>query len=49
MDTVVNDAASIVRAGLGALDPAGSGTATRADAAMRAAIATMILVRTMPA
>ncbi len=38
----------MVRAELGALEPAGSGTATRALAAMSAAIATMNLVRTMP-
>jgi len=38
----------MVRAELGALEPAGSGTATRALAAMSAAIATMNLDRTMP-
>jgi hypothetical protein len=47
--TALSDAVSIARAVLGALEPAGPGTATRADAAMSAAIATMNLVRTMPA
>jgi hypothetical protein len=47
-DTARMDAGSMVRAELGALEPAGSGTATRALAAMSAAIATMNLVRTMP-
>ena len=45
--TAYRVAESICRAELGALEPAGSGTATRADAAMSAAIATMNLVRTM--
>jgi 3-methyladenine DNA glycosylase/8-oxoguanine DNA glycosylase len=47
MDTAVNVAGSIVREPLGGRELAGPGAATRALAAMSAATATMILVRTV--
>lgn len=45
-ETALSCAGSIDRSWLGIREPAGSGTATRADAAMSAANATMSLVRT---
>jgi hypothetical protein len=47
IETALNCAGSIDRAVLGGREPAGSGTATRAEAAMMAANATMILGRTI--
>src|SRR4029079_3828150 len=48
-ETALRSAGSSDRSGLGDCEPAGAGTATRADAAMRAANATTILVRTWSA
>ena len=47
IETTLSCAGSIDRAVLGGGESAGSGTATRAEAAMMAANATMILVRTI--
>src|SRR6478609_11363604 len=49
IETALRSAGSSDRSGLGDCEPAGAGTATRADAAMRAANATTILVRTWTA